>query len=56
MKSDPLANVQLTFAYFEVVVGNTYGPPDASALARLAAAGARVYRTDLNGTMERDLQ
>jgi len=30
---------------------NVYGHPDAGALARLAAAGARVYRTDRDGAV-----
>lgn len=34
-----------------VGAGNDYGHPTASALDALAAAGARVYRTDLHGTV-----
>lgn len=51
-----LSNVHPTFAYIEVGTGNTYGHPDASVLSRLTAAGATIYRTDLNGTLEYDLK
>jgi competence protein ComEC len=36
-------------ALVSVGVGNDYGHPNAGLLARLAGAGARVLRTDLNG-------
>jgi beta-lactamase superfamily II metal-dependent hydrolase len=38
-------------AVISVGAGNTYGHPTQSALDRLAAHGATVYRTDLNGTV-----
>lgn len=37
-------------AYIEVGTGNPYGHPKPEALARLQAVGARVYRTDIDGT------
>lgn len=38
-------------AIIEVGTGNTYGHPANQTLDRLSAAGAQVYRTDLNGTI-----
>lgn len=37
------------YAVISVGQGNSYGHPDEQALSRLRDAGARVYRTDLNG-------
>ncbi len=47
-----LAAVRPKYAYIEVGTGNTFGHPTQAALARLQAAGARVFRTDLDGTQE----
>jgi competence protein ComEC len=38
-------------AVISVGARNAYGHPDAGVLARLAAAGARVYRTDRDGAV-----
>jgi competence protein ComEC len=38
-----------TVAVISVGARNAYGHPDDDVLARLAAAGARVYRTDRDG-------
>ena len=38
-------------ALVSVGARNTYGHPDASVLARLAAAGSDVYRTDRDGAL-----
>ena len=38
-------------AVISVGAGNTYGHPSPDTLSRLAAHGATVYRTDLNGTV-----
>ena len=46
-----LAAVGPTVAIVSVGARNPYGHPDAGALARLAAAGARVYRTDRDGAV-----
>ena len=46
-----LAAVSPTDAVISVGAGNTYGHPHQETLDRLAAAGATVYRTDLNGTV-----
>ena len=43
--------VSPTTAVISVGAGNDYGHPTKEALDRLAAAGAKVYRTDLNGTV-----
>jgi len=40
-----------TDAVISVGAGNTYGHPAQETLGRLAAHGATVYRTDLNGTV-----
>jgi competence protein ComEC len=39
------------FAIISVGSGNSFGLPRAETLARLAAAGTRVYRTDLDGAV-----
>lgn len=44
--------VKPKYAYIEVGAGNSYGHPTQAALSRLQAAGAKIYRTDQNGTQE----
>lgn len=44
--------VKPKLAFIEVGANNSYGHPREVALARLRAAGARIYRTDLDGTQE----
>lgn len=39
-------------AVIEVGKNNTYGHPTKEALSRLEAVGAKIYRTDLNGTVK----
>ena len=39
------------YAVISVGVGNSYGHPNPVALTNLAAIGAKVYRTDLNGSV-----
>jgi competence protein ComEC len=39
------------FAIISVGVGNSFGLPRHETLERLAAAGTRVYRTDLDGAV-----
>jgi len=56
-----LAAVQPRVAVVSVGAGNPYGHPAPATIARLRAAGATVYRTDLDGSVEistdgRDLQ
>jgi len=46
-----LAAVRPVVAIVSVGVRNAYGHPDAGVLARLAAAGADVYRTDRDGAV-----
>ena len=46
-----LAAVRPAVAPVSVGARNTYGHPDASVLARLAAAGSDVYRTDRDGAL-----
>ncbi len=46
-----LAAADPDYAVISVGAGNSYGHPTASTLAALSAAGATVYRTDLNGTI-----
>jgi competence protein ComEC len=46
-----LEAVGAAVALVGVGAGNDYGHPDAATLAELAAAGARVHRTDLHGTI-----
>jgi len=53
--------VQPRVAVVSVGAGNPYGHPAPATIARLRAAGATVYRTDLDGSVEistdgRDLQ
>jgi competence protein ComEC len=43
-------------AVISVGAGNSYGHPTAATLATLAAHGVRVLRTDLDGTVEIDVQ
>lgn len=50
-----LAAVRPAVALISVGAGNDYGHPTAAALGRLRDAGARVYRTDLDGRVEADL-
>ena len=47
-----LKAVQPKLAFIEVGAGNNYGHPRQDTLARLRAAGAGIYRTDLDGTLE----
>ncbi len=44
--------VKPKYAYIEVGAGNSFGHPTQAALSRLQAAGAKIYRTDLDGTQE----
>jgi competence protein ComEC len=46
-----LGAVAPVVAVVSVGARNPYGHPDAGVLARLAAAGARVYRTDRDGAV-----
>jgi competence protein ComEC len=46
-----LAAVQPQDAVISAGTGNSYGHPAPETLARLASAGARVWRTDLQGTI-----
>ena len=46
-----IAAVQPQFAVISVGSGNSFGLPRSEVLVRLAAAGARVYRTDLDGAV-----
>jgi competence protein ComEC len=46
-----LAAVRPSVALISVGARNSYGHPDASVLARLAAAGSDVYRTDRDGAL-----
>ena len=39
------------FAIISVGSGNSFGLPRAETLSRLAVAGTRVYRTDLDGAV-----
>ena len=47
-----LAAVAPRFAMVSVGARNPFGHPTPAALARLAAAGARIYRTDFDGAIE----
>ena len=47
-----LKAVQPKLAFIEVGADNNYGHPRPDTLARLQAAGATIYRTDLDGTLE----
>jgi competence protein ComEC len=51
-----LDHVKPKFAYIEVGEGNRYKHPHAEALDRLQQVGAKVMRTDQNGTMEYTIQ
>jgi competence protein ComEC len=46
-----VAAVQPQFAIISVGSGNSFGLPRTEVLGRLATAGARVYRTDLDGAV-----
>jgi competence protein ComEC len=46
-----LAVLRPVIAIISAGTGNSYGHPTASVLARLKTSGAKVYRTDLNGTV-----
>ena len=46
-----LASATPQFAMISVGSGNSFGLPRTEVLARLADAGARVYRTDLDGAV-----
>ncbi|NPV70530.1 MAG: MBL fold metallo-hydrolase [Firmicutes bacterium] len=46
-----LKAVSPSYAIISVGAGNAFGHPSERTLARLHAAGARVYRTDLHGTV-----
>jgi competence protein ComEC len=46
-----LASTTPSFAVISVGLHTSYGLPKENVLARLQAAGARVYRTDLNGAV-----
>lgn len=46
-----LAAVAPKYAVISVGAGNTYGHPTDQTLERLTAAGAEIYRTDLDGTI-----
>ena len=46
-----LARVDPEVAVIEVGAGNQYHHPTNATLANLTAVGARIYRTDLNGTV-----
>jgi competence protein ComEC len=51
-----LAVTRPTVALISVGADNDYGHPSPSTLGRLRDTGARVYRTDLDGTIEVDLR
>jgi competence protein ComEC len=46
-----MATAKPQFAVISVGTGNSFGLPRMETLARLGAAGVRVYRTDLNGAV-----
>src|ERR1035438_9361344 len=46
-----IASARPLFAIISVGSGNSFGLPRNEVLGRLAEAGARVYRTDLNGAV-----
>jgi len=46
-----IASARPQFAVISVGSGNSFGLPRMEVLARLAAAGARVYRTDVDGAV-----
>jgi len=47
-----LQAVQPKVAYIEAGLNNSYGLPTQAALSRLQAIGAKIYRTDQDGTQE----
>ncbi|MGE5579238.1 MAG: ComEC/Rec2 family competence protein [Bacillota bacterium] len=49
--ADFLAVVSPTVAVISCGAGNAYGHPTEEALVRLASVGAKIYRTDQNGTI-----
>ena len=46
-----LAHTAPDYAFLSVGEHNSYGHPAQETLERLAAAGCRIYRTDLQGTI-----
>ena len=46
-----MATIKPQFAVISVGAGNSFGLPRMETLSRLSAAGARVYRTDLDGAV-----
>jgi competence protein ComEC len=50
-----LAAIRPSLAIISVGAGNSYGHPTRAALDRLAAVGAQVRRTDLDGTVDVEL-
>ena len=46
-----LAHTAPDYAFLSVGEHNTYGHPAQETLERLAAAGCRIYRTDLQGNI-----
>lgn len=48
---DYLAKVKPQYAVISVGKGNDYGHPNQKTLARLKAIGAKIYRTDIDGTI-----
>lgn len=46
-----ISKVKPQVAIISVGAGNTYGHPAATTLAKLQKAGAKIYRTDLNGNV-----
>jgi len=44
-------SIGVNFAVISVGSGNSFGLPKTEVLGRLAAAGAKVYRTDLDGAV-----
>jgi beta-lactamase superfamily II metal-dependent hydrolase len=47
-----LSLVKPRYAYIEVGAHNSFGHPTQAALSRLQATGAKIFRTDLDGTQE----
>ena len=46
-----VSSAKPAFAVISVGLGNSFGLPRAETLSRLAEAGTRVYRTDLDGNI-----
>ena len=46
-----LQQVKPSFALISCGTGNSYGHPHSDTLERLHDCGAKIYRTDLNGTV-----